>query len=327
MISLFVFSIFLVSTASYTAYITLLKSVKDKMSFVCLVITLANLYILLSFIIMQFYNGATSAQVIGNFNAIISENTIFYIIKSLLFFTQTSLLAYLLSKYPLSSVSLIIQLSVGVTAFGYYLLGDILHWNDIFGISIVCIGSLLAGFKKFTFPNVLKPLQDVPVQLYALGILRVLLYSINKSVLFAVTKSTAETRALHQALDRMPILHDLPSTFYTTIDYRVGLALFIIFGFFIFMALVFKTPPSKLYNYFIKHKSLIAVGSILYFLFIYLYVYAFELVHNKSIIIALSKFQIPFTLLGAAWFLKEEISWPKKIGAALIVGGGLLTAF
>ena len=45
------------------------------------------------------------------------------------------------------------------------------------------------------------------------------------------------------------------------------------------------------------------------------------------IIIALSKFNIPLTMTLAYFMLKEKITRPQIVGALMIVGGGLLTAF
>lgn len=325
MISILALGLALASVTSLSIFSMMLKNAKEKMMFTSSAIIGANLIIFLTFALGQLWQGNTLAHTTSDFVSLLGKDTSFYVLKSCFFFIQSSILAYLLSLHPLSSVMLILQLGVLVTSIQYYFLGDILQSYQIVGIGIVCVGSIISGFKKFTYPNIFKPLASISLSLYGLGLLKVLFHSVNKSFLFIATNKTPETLAFHKALDSMPLVQDFPTVFYTTLDYRIGLTPFMIFGFLIYMGIFYRVSPPKLWSYFTSHTLLVCIGTLSYFSFLYLYVTAFGMVENKTLMIALNKFQIPFTLIGAAMFLKEKISIPNIVGACLIIGGGILS--
>jgi drug/metabolite transporter (DMT)-like permease len=327
MMSLFTFGLCLIGIITAAIYAALIKKSKNKLLLVFWAGTVVNILLILSFIFKQIWEGIPLLQATQDFGQLITDNILFYIIKAIEFVSANLIYVYLLANYSLSSVILILEFALPISTVTYYFLGDPISLQTLIGLTILVGGAILSGFKKFTFPNIFKPFYTIPLPLYILGGVYGLLKTLGTVIMFILTDKNSETLYFHKLVSKMPVLGHFPITYYNTIDYKVGLGIFITTAYIIYLVGFAKISFKQLKKSFKEEFALILLTGGIYFVSTYIYLYVYQEITDKMIIIALSKFNIPLTMTLAYFMLKEKITRPQIVGALMIVGGGLLTAF
>ena len=195
----------------------------------------------------------------------------------------------------------------------------------ILGTIFVSIGALISGFKQFEFPNIFKPLFAISPQLYLVGGLKAFTRVFGALLLFIVSTRTTETVALHKILKHTPLFDITHITFYTTLDYAVGMAPWILTTYFLYFFIVEKTNLTDMKQYIQNKPSLVALNSAIMSFSYFAYAYAFGHITDKFLLSIIGKCQIPLTLILAAYFIVEKINWPQKIATVLIIIGGVIS--
>jgi uncharacterized membrane protein len=88
-----------------------------------------------------------------------------------------------------------------------------------------------------------------------------------------------------------------------------------------------KQYRAAMFSPLIHSTKHLAWADLAYILAEYTYFIVFTITYETSILLALDNLSIPITLVFSYFFLKEQISENKLIGASLIVIGGLIAAF
>ena len=185
----------------------------------------------------------------------------------------------------------------------------------------------MSGFKKFHFPNIFKPFTELPLELYILGFINIFISGFRNVIMFLVTQKTTETEFIHRYIDKTSLIEHFPLAFYSALDYKVGVTFSTAITFTLYVMMAHKVSCKKIYVYMKKEYKLILLATGIHFIYIALYSHVYQTIENKTVLIALSKFSIPLTLLFAFLYLEEEISMPQKVGVSMIVFGGLLAIF
>lgn len=327
MISLWQLGCTFTAIFSYIFFNIQIKQSNDK-TFTCLAAYIwCNILFLCSFFLVEIVKIGTVSAVFTKFESLATDNVLLSIASSIILLLMTLFLSYLLKNYNLSEVTLVLQLGIPLGTLGYYFLGNIPAIQQIIGIILVTIGSLISGFKKFEFPNIFKPLLTIPFSLFALGTLRCTINIMVNMIAFIVSQKTIETISIHHLINQFDeTFPDLFISFENSLQFIISRAfsLSIIF----LICLVYKENFSFKKIILKSKKDLfpIILGGIFIGSYTIFYYYVFQTIEYKSTLSALNQFQIPFTVIIASLILKERISLPKKVATALIVIGGLLAA-
>jgi drug/metabolite transporter (DMT)-like permease len=326
MISLFNFGCILASIVSCISYRIHIKQAQNRM-FTCLfTFALCFLFFPLSFLVIKTINTGSLFLAILNLTTIITSNIVLYITVSLLRLTIAILFSYLLTTYKLSEVALVLTLGTPLYAVAYFILGNTPSFYAIIGILLTTLGSIIAGFKKFEFPNIFKPLLFIPISLYFSGILLSIAIMLIKVIVFIASQHTADTITLHHFINtnfiHFPLMH---SHWENTLNFMVGVGPYIATSciFYIFYKENFHLNKVR-DNLKINLRSCL-LASISLFASFASYFYVFQTISDKSILTALNQLTIPLTLIFSVIILKEKITLPQKIASVIIVSGGILS--
>lgn len=325
MFSFFIVFLALSNVGARVLFNVTTKKAKDKLVFFFWAFGIANILFSATFFATQLYGNVPLHTITSQYFFLFQENWYFYIIRAFDFVFCNIVFLYLLEHYNLSQVVLVLQFTVLTLAFSYYLLGVPLSTVSIIGAIIVTTGALISGLKKFEYPNILKPLYNIPLGLYALGFTKACLTTIDRSLLMIVSKKDPETLWLHDQLKRLPFSSDFPITYTTTLEYAVGLIPTITALFLFYLLLIRKNTFSEMKNCLVTNTRSIIFAGTMYYIYIYFFIYVFQHIDNKLILTVIEKFSIPLNLLCAAYLLKEKISLPQKIATVIIIGGGILS--
>lgn len=289
--------------------------------------TMLIMYLLahIAFFGMKMSEGLTFYQTILFILALYVDNIPFYIIRGASIVFGNVLLFYLLNNFPVSEVILVLQLAIPISAICFAFLGNPLTLNVIIGTIIVTIGALISGFKRFEFPNIFKPLLEIPPKLYILGVLKASARVFGALLLFIVSTRTTETVALHHILKHAPFFDLTHLTFYTTFDYAIGMAPWILSTYFLYFFIVEKVRFSDMKEYIQDHRSLALLNGTIMSCSYIAYAYAFGHITDKFLMSVIGKCQIPLTLIFAAYLLGEKITFPQKVATGLILLGGAIS--
>jgi drug/metabolite transporter (DMT)-like permease len=232
----------------------------------------------------------------------------------------------LLDGYDLSLVIPISQFGILLASAGYIALGDPFQWSLLIGILLVCLGSFVlsisAANEHLSF-RIFSEFRHVPGKLWALVLAEALCFTTSAVVSYLGIKETVQTDAIMNSLKR---LHLGPIAFHSAFFFNVGQQLFSVI-IFVFYILSRKKYRTVMFSPLITSTKYLAWAALAYILAEYTYFIAFTITHETSILLALDNLSIPITLIFAYFFLKEQISENKLIGASLIVIGGLIAAF
>lgn len=325
MMSLFELTITLTFVICSSLSAVVLKQAEDKSILVLWTLLLMYFFSHCSFIAMQMYAGASFAGTLNLIWDLYTENIPFYLIRGTSIVFGNIFLFYLLNNFPVSEVVLVLQTAVPLSAFAFYCLGNPLTTNAIIGTVIVTIGALISGFKEFTFPNVFKPLCQVPPQLYLLGLLKSSGRVIGALLLFIVSTRTIETQAIHNFLQHCPLTDLTHIAFVSALDYAIGMTPWILATYFGYFFIVEKVTTTDMTNYLKKYPRTVLLNSVI-IAFSYLsYAYAFGHIKDKFLVPLLGKCQIPLTIIFAAYIINEEVKFPQKVATAVILLGGIIS--
>lgn len=303
----------------------ILKQAERKDVLVLWTILIMFLLAHIAFLILKMSEGLSLYQTILFILDLYVDNIPFYLIRAASIVFGNVLIFYLLNNFPVSEVILVLQLAIPISAVCFYFLGNPLTLQVIIGTVIVTIGALISGFKRFEFPNIIKPLLEIPPKLYILGILKACARVFGALLLFIVSTRTQETIALHHILKHAPFFDLTHLTFYTTFDYAIGMAPWIISIYFLYFFIVEKIRFSDMKEYIQNHRSLVLLnGTVMSFSYI-AYAYAFGHITDKFLMSVIGKCQIPLTLIFAAYLINETITFPQKVATALILLGGSIS--
>lgn len=301
------------------------KKAKDKLIFFFWAFAIANILFSATFFATQLYEHVPLEKVTSEFFFLFQENWYFYIIRAFDFLFCNIVFLYLLEHYDLSQVVLVLQFTVLTLAGSYYLLGVHLSTLSIIGALIVTAGALISGFKHFEYPNILKPLYNIPLSLYALGFIKACLTTVDRSLLMIVSKKTYETIMLHDLLKRVPFAPDFPIVYTSTLEYAVGLIPTITVVFLFYLIVIRRNSFSEMGNCLMVDTRSILFAGVMYYIYIYFFIYVFQHIDNKLILTVIEKFSIPLNLIFATYLLKERITFPQKVATVIIIGGGILS--
>lgn len=325
MFSLFIVFLALSNVVARVLFNVTAKKAKDKLIFFFWAFAIANILFSVTFFATQLYAGIPLATVTSEFFFLFQENWYFYIIRGFDFLFCNIVFLYLLEHYDLSQVVLVLQFTVLTLACSYYLLGVPLSILSVVGAVIVTTGALISGFKRFEYPNILKPLYNIPLSLYALGFIKACLTTVDRSLLMIISKKTSETIMLHDLLKKVPFAPDFPIVFTTTLEYAVGLIPTITVIFLFYLIVIRRNSFSEMKDYLMVDTRSIVFAGVMYYVYIYFFIYVFQHIDNKLILTVIEKFSIPLNLMCAAYLLKEQITFPQKVATVIIIGGGILS--
>ncbi len=290
-------------------------------SYIC-----ANVLFFLVFFIQKWATTGSFHNASSHLGKIFCTDILWSIIGSLILLLMSIIFAHLLENYPVSNVTMVLQLGVPISSFGYYLVGNIASPSQFTGIIIITLGAIISGFKQFEFPNIFKPLLSIPLTLYALGILRSIISSMGKIVVFIVSQKTTQTLDFHHLINNFDDFSPVSNVFEVALDFVVGRSPFLIFTFILYILYLEQFSFKNIIKKTKQDAYSIITAGLLISIYTGLYYYVFQTIEHKSVLSALNKFKIPFTVIIASFVLKEKINFPKKVATFLIVAGGLLAA-
>ena len=326
MISLWHISCIFTGIFSYIFFNIQMKKSHDK-TFSCLAafIVSSALFSFIFFIVEAIYKGSFYNGLL-KVGTLFSNNFILYSIESISLLGITIIFSLLLEQYPLSKVMLVLQLGVPLGSLGYYFVGNVTTPIQFSGIVIITLGALISGFKQFEFPNIFKPLLSIPLSLFGLGIIRSLIKVIAKIVVFIASQQTKTTLTIHHFINDFSEFTGgiMQANFESAIEFTVGCSPFLIFVFFIYLLQKEQFSVPQMIQKSKQDFLPILLGGFFLAFYTGLYYYVFQTIPHKSVLSALNKFKIPFTVIIASFILNEKINLPKKVAATLIVAGGLL---
>jgi drug/metabolite transporter (DMT)-like permease len=327
MFSFFIIFLALSNVVARVLFNVSTKQSKDKLLFFFWAFAVANILFSTTFFATQLYSQVPLETVTSKFFFLFQENWYFYILRALDFILCNIIFLYLLEHYNLSQAVLVLQFTVLTTTLSYYLLGSPLSTLSIIGAFVVTAGALVSGFKRFTYPNIFKPLTEISLGIYVLGFAKACLTTIDRSLMMTVSEKTPETIHLHNLMKEMPFSYEFPIAFTTTLEYAVGMIPTLTAVYLFYLIAIRKNSFSELFNYLTTNIRWIIFAGVMYYCYIYFFIYVFQHINNKLILTVIEKFTIPLNLLFAVIFLKETITFPQKVATVLIISGGLLAVF
>jgi uncharacterized membrane protein len=325
MISLVNLGLYLIYIVVCSAAAVILKKAEKKNLLVLWTLILMFSFAHIAFIIAHIHAGHTLYSTLQFIFILYGENIPFYLIRSFDLVLANVLLFYLLNNFAVSEVILVLQTAIPISAICFALLGNPFNISLIIGTIIVTIGAFVSGFKKFEFPNIFKPLFKIPLKLYLFGLLRAFTQVLGTLILFIVSTRTTETTLLHNILKNAHFLDLTHITFFSTLDYAIGMAPWIITTYFLYFFIVEKITFTQMKEYIQEEPSLILFNGFIMSFCFFTYAYVFGQVTDKFMLSVIGKCQIPITLIFATYFIKEKITFPQKIATGLIITGGLLS--
>jgi len=272
----------------------------------------------------NFAAGSSLLAITQRMGVLAGENIFNYLIVGLVVVLSIALKAYLFHHYSLSKIIPILEIGTPLTAFLYFLLGDQLSSQETLGIALISAGAFISGFKRFYFPNILKPLLNLPLFLYLGALAMALLETSENLIVYLTTEANATTQRV------IDFFHTHGFTLFTkefvsSLEYFEVSSFFFIVIFFCYVVFAAKKSPKHIWKELYLQKSGIFWASIANFFSQYLYYYVYQN-NDQAVVVALTKFSVPLTLAFAYLTLKEEIHAPEIVGVSLIVVGGVVGA-
>ena len=120
MLSFLSFSFAIITVFMSAFYLIITKKSDDKLLFLFLTVVLSNFTVVAYFFIQKIFLGDSVKHALISVSTITTENIPFYMIQSLFFVTTNGIYIYLIRKYPISKVILILQLTIAVSTLNYY---------------------------------------------------------------------------------------------------------------------------------------------------------------------------------------------------------------
>lgn len=317
-------ALYLLCISFYCLSSIILKKIKDKHVFILLTLLIMYFVIYTAFFIASFYQGHSLYTAGINLYNICTENVPFYFIRSIDLVVSNLLLFYLLTHFPVSKVALILQSVIPISALYFFALGEPITLPIIFSIILVTIGSVISAFDKFEYPNILKPIGEIPPMLYLTGLLKSFLEVTGTIIIFIVSKKTVETKAIHTLFKHNAFMSFKFIKFDSVIHYALGVGPFILIAYGLYFFLFQRVTLTEIKEHGKKHYPLILLNGIMQGTCYGLYAFIFQNISNKLFLTIISTCDIPIMFFLAYFFLKEKIGLPQKISMVLIIFGTIV---
>ena len=306
-------------------YNILLKKASERFlySFWVAFFTFVNMTIL--FYTKHLMQGMTFSQTSLYIHSLVTTNTPFFFTVAFLILLQIACKSYMFGRHAVGKIVPILEIGTPLTAFLYYLLGNHITGIQAVGIGTIALGAMISGFKTLEFPNIFKPLLHLHPAIYVYGIAMAFLATSENLCIYLMTKATPVTTMLTTKIQSLPFLSHFHFSFMSPLEYFEIASIFFVTGFFVYLLGFTRHTLSSMLAFLKQEKRMIFVGACANTFSQYVYYYIYE-GNKQSIVVALTKFGIPLTLMFAYLTLKDRILLPEKVGVTLIVVGGILTS-
>jgi|GEM_PF-6783413 len=311
-----------------TAFYLVLFKKQEEAAVTCIFWNYIFLFFLMlgCFYLRHFYAGETFAVTTTLFQTTLTENFFWYLCNAVATILSIVFYAYAFSCCPVSQIIPIVQLGVIFVTATYYFLGTSISPLGFTGVVIISIGAIISGFDKLTFPNILKPLTTISPKAYLIGFLIMITDSIGDILVYLATYKDSETFHIDAILGHMKGIHHLHFAFTNALQYYEASLAWLILMLFFYLVFAQRYSLKKIFKTLTDNFKSIMMLTLASFGNNYIYLYAYQQTTEKSLLVALTQFSIPLTMVLAYFYLKEKINLPEKVGAVLIVLGGLLSA-
>jgi uncharacterized membrane protein len=319
------FILMIISAANAACFSVFLKKSSEKLLFSFWVSVCTCTGMMLTFYAKQAANGLSLEEIGTRIALLADKNILNYGAVTVIVVCAVSLKAHLFHRFSLAKIVPILQIGTPLTAFLYWLLGNPLALNEVIGISLIFFGAFISGFERFYFPNVLKPVQNLPLYIYVGAITMALLNTTENLIVYlTTTENETTTRVINffhaHGMTRFTALLTTPLEYF-----QITTPFFVTFFFFSILFIA-KKPLASINKEFKLQKHNIFYASLANFVCQYLYYYVYEY-NDQAIVVALTKFSVPLTLALAYLTLKEKLHIPELVGVSLIISGGIIGAF
>jgi uncharacterized membrane protein len=320
-----IFMVLIVSAITGASYNVFLKKSPQKLLFSFWVAVFTSVGMTLAFYQKYLSQGVSLATITKRIATLATEDGLNYLIVTFIITLGIALKAHLFTHYRLAKIIPILEIGTPLTAFLYFLLGDVLSPCQTVGIGLISVGAFISGFERFYFPNILKPLLHLPFYLYLGAFAMAFLETGENLIVYLTTEANDITKKFIAALHTYG-LHSFTNQVVTPLEYFQVTSFFFILVFFLYLLFAAKKSCSEIVQELLHQKKPILYASVTNFISQYLYYFAYQ-GNDQAVVVALTKFSVPLTLAFAYLTLNEEIRTPELIGVALIVGGGIVSAF
>ena len=151
--------------------------------------------------------------------------------------------------------------------------------------------------------------------------------SFGEIVVYLATYKDSQTNYIDSILGHMKGIHHLHFAFTNALQYYEASLPWLILMLFFYLIFAQRYSLKKIFKTLTDNFKSIVMLTLANFGNNYVYLYAYQRTTEKSLLVAITQFSIPITMALAYLHLKEKITLPEKVGAALIVLGGLLSCF
>jgi drug/metabolite transporter (DMT)-like permease len=321
-IGLFLCFVSIVATAGYMVS---LKNTKKRL----IALFWANVFTYIGYLGIYFFKKTylehdTQAveELLYNFTF---TNVPLYILMALCWVGSLILLNHLMEQYDVSLVVPVTEVGILFTTIGYVVLGNQFSLIALLSVSIVFIGALVSGMKKFSITQPFKELKQFPYPLLVGGVMESIFEASAMMITFLVTQTTPiTTEILEWLTNTFHHIYTVPFSFRHPFYYNVGVRFFITLIFLLYMIFSRKYTWDIITELY-KDSWNILLVSALFLGATVAYHESYLMIPDKNVLAALRKLTIPTILTISHFFLKEKITPPKIIGCIIIVVGGMLS--
>jgi uncharacterized membrane protein len=319
------FILMIISAANAACFSVFLKKSTEKLLFSFWVSIFTFTGMMIAFWAHHTANGLSVEAVIQRMSNLAHYNSLNYALVTLIIVCAVALKAHLFHRFSLAKIIPILQIGTPLTAFLYWLLGNPLATHEVIGIGLIFFGAFISGFDRFYFPNILKPVESLPLSIYVGALTMALLNTTENLIVYLTTTQNETTSKVIDFLHAHGISY-FTTVFTTPLEYFQMTTPFFITFFFLYVLLIAKKPLSIIGKEFKLQKNNILCASFANFVcqYLYYYVYAYN---DQAVVVALTKFSVPLTLALAYLTLKEKLHAPELVGVSLIIIGGIVGAF
>ena len=229
-----------------------------------------------------------------------------YFIIAILSFFSLIILRYLMIKYELSKIMLILQLS-HVFKFLLFYTPSIIKSFGALSITAGIIVTLKC-YKKSAIKNI------------TLFVGAGLEFIIITCVTFLTKICSMEKGIIKITMNSLKNLESFPFSLFNPIHFNVAVRIITLLA--ILTYLIFKVKKIKnIFKTFLNNKLYIFTSSLLYLVAAYSYQTAYALTYQHNTISKIASLSVPTTIIFACLLLKEEKSKEKIIGTFLVLAG------
>ncbi len=320
-----IFILLIISALTGATYNVFLKKSPEKLLFSFWVAIFTFLGMTIAFYKNQYSHGMCLTTITDRIFTLATENSLNYVIVSLVLTLSIALKAYLFNCYNLSKIIPILKIGTPLTALLYFFLGDSLTTNQVVGIGLISFGAFISGFDRFHYPNIFKPLFNLPFYLYIGALAMALLDTSENLIVYLTTEANPTTQKVINFFHAQGLTH-FTNQFVIPLEYFQVSSFFFIVIFFLYILFATKKSCFTILKEFRAQKKAILLASLANFVSQYLYYFTYQ-GNDQALVVAFSKFSVPITLAFAYLTLKEKIQLPELVGVGLIIVGGIIGAF